>query len=279
MRGVVACAPAACVPTTTLRGPAPAGPRASDRFRTAAAYQGVRRRGGGRREAPDPRTSRTTGSASAACGPTRPLVLDVVRPVRAVGGGAPAHGRGRRRAGRRTAARRRPERAWRSSRGARRRSTARCDRRARDRGGVADARRRSTASSGRGRWRARGRVVIAPGLERSAAEALTAWLSRSTRPSAGRGGAARGCPRTLGERPPGSALRTDRRLADALLDRLAETVVVVRTATTVRLATHASTLAGRDEDVARLVAAISGAHERDPADREGAGRRRLRPST
>jgi selenocysteine-specific elongation factor len=56
----------------------------------------------------------------------------------------------------------------------------------------------------------------------------------------------------------------DAGIVDVLLQRLTAQGDVVRTATTVRLPGHAVALAGHDEDLERLSAAIGGAHEATP---------------
>ncbi|HEX3300532.1 MAG TPA: selenocysteine-specific translation elongation factor [Actinomycetota bacterium] len=58
--------------------------------------------------------------------------------------------------------------------------------------------------------------------------------------------------------------RTEPGIADAMLDRLASESVIVRDATTVRLATHAVQLAEHEPELDALVAAISGDHEATP---------------
>ena len=106
---------------------------------------------------------------------------------------------------------------------------------------------------------------LAEDLERSATDAVTAHLASFHEAHPLDEGAPLADVRTLlAETSRGLGAPRTTAVTAALLDRLTETGAVVRTATIVRLPTHAVALTGREDDLARLVTAIDGEHERTP---------------
>lgn len=110
-----------------------------------------------------------------------------------------------------------------------------------------------------------GSWLIEPSVREHVAGELTTWLTRFHRDRPLEDGA----PLAEARRTIGGALRSARAPADdelitAVLDDLGARGETARTESSVRLASHRVDLAGRADDVGRLLAAISGAHEAAP---------------
>ncbi len=121
-----------------------------------------------------------------------------------------------------------------------------------------------TGSMGNGVPRVGG-WLVREDVSSSVARAITEWLAgfHAEHPLE------EGAPLALAREIVTSALRasggpTQSNLVDSLLDGLASAGTVVRTASTIRLASHRVALEAASEDIARLVAAVGGEHESAP---------------